>query len=94
MYPYNLINILYNHAPIYLYNTYAPIQYFMWYTTVSYAHLKEERKRQLEVNALQAQITPHFIYNTLSRIKWMASIQQADSIAEDVYKRQYPFRMC
>lgn len=43
---------------------------------------KEERKRQLEVNALQAQITPHFIYNTLSRIKWMASIQQAGSIAD------------
>ena len=43
---------------------------------------KEERKRQLEINALQAQITPHFIYNTLSRIKWMAAMQEADGIVE------------
>lgn len=42
---------------------------------------EETTKRELELHALQNQITPHFIYNTLSRIQWMATIQQADSIA-------------
>lgn len=43
---------------------------------------EENEKRELELHALQNQITPHFIYNTLSRLKWMATIQQADSLAE------------
>jgi sensor histidine kinase YesM len=31
---------------------------------------------------LQSQISPHFLYNTLGTIKWMAAIQGADGIAE------------
>ena len=31
---------------------------------------------------LQNQINPHFIYNTLNSIKWMATIQHAPGIAE------------
>lgn len=41
----------------------------------------EDEKRKLEMSVLQSQITPHFIYNTLSSIQWMASIQQAESVA-------------
>ena len=41
----------------------------------------EDEKRKLEMSVLQSQITPHFIYNTLSTIQWMASMQQADSVA-------------
>ena len=38
-------------------------------------YVEEEEKRNLEMNALQSQIRPHFIYNTLNVIKWMAKIQ-------------------
>ena len=45
--------------------------------------LEDEKKRQdLEYRMLQSQINPHFLYNTLNSIKWMASIQGADGIAE------------
>ncbi len=43
-------------------------------------YLEEEEKRRAELNALQAQINPHFLYNTLSAIKWMANIQGAVGI--------------
>lgn len=34
--------------------------------------LEQESKRKSELNALQAQINPHFLYNTLDSIVWMA----------------------
>lgn len=34
--------------------------------------LEQEEKRQYEFQALQAQINPHFLYNTLDSIIWMA----------------------
>ncbi|CAM3598081.1 sensor histidine kinase [Marinicrinis lubricantis] len=43
---------------------------------------KEEEKRRLEMVALQTQIKPHFMYNTLNVIKWMAKIQGAAGIEE------------
>jgi len=42
----------------------------------------EKRKRDLEYKMLQNQVNPHFLYNTLNSIKWMASIQKADGIAQ------------
>lgn len=42
----------------------------------------EEEKRQLELLALQSQIHPHFMYNTLNAIKWMAKIQGASGIED------------
>lgn len=42
----------------------------------------EKQKRELEYKMLQSQINPHFIYNTLNSIKWMATIQGADGISE------------
>lgn len=53
------------------------------------AVLKEERdfveqvqkqKRKAELRALQAQINPHFLYNTLNTITWMASDKGVDEI--------------
>jgi len=35
-------------------------------------NLEQEEKRKSEFNALQAQINPHFLYNTLDSIIWMA----------------------
>ncbi len=42
----------------------------------------EKQKKDLEYKMLQSQINPHFIYNTLNSIKWMATTQGADGISE------------
>lgn len=39
-----------------------------------------ERERQAEMKALQAQINPHFIYNTLDSINWMALSKNEEDI--------------
>lgn len=45
--------------------------------------LADEKARQdLEYQMLQSQINPHFLYNSLNSIKWMATIQNAHGIAE------------
>lgn len=47
------------------------------------AQLEDERqKKDLEYKMLQSQVNPHFLYNTLNSIKWMASIQGASGICE------------
>ncbi|SFF20608.1 two-component system, sensor histidine kinase YesM [Paenibacillus algorifonticola] len=45
---------------------------------------EEKQKRNAEIKALQGQINPHFLYNTLNTIRWMAIIQKADGIKEVV----------
>jgi two-component system sensor histidine kinase YesM len=42
----------------------------------------EKNKRDLEYRMLQSQINPHFLYNTLNSIKWMAAIQHVQGIVE------------
>lgn len=42
----------------------------------------EKQKKDLEYQILQSQINPHFLYNTLNSIKWMATIQGASGIVE------------
>lgn len=44
----------------------------------------EKQRLDLEYRMLQNQISPHFIYNTLNSIKWMATIQHAPGVAEMV----------
>ncbi|GAA0085066.1 sensor histidine kinase [Clostridium sp. CTA-7] len=42
--------------------------------------LKEKERSKQEMKVLQAQINPHFIYNTLNVIKLMATISKVDNI--------------
>ena len=52
-------------------------------TALMEKRIEDERQKQdLEYRMLQNQINPHFIYNTLGSIKWMATIQHASGIAE------------
>lgn len=44
----------------------------------------QEEKRTIEIGALQSQINPHFFYNTLNTIKWMAIMVKADNIVESI----------
>ncbi len=44
----------------------------------------ERKKQELEYRMLQSEVNPHFIYNTLNSIRWMATIQHAPGIAEMV----------
>jgi two-component system sensor histidine kinase YesM len=43
---------------------------------------EEMEKAAAEIRALQSQINPHFLYNTLGSVKWIASMQRADTIVE------------
>lgn len=42
---------------------------------------KSEEKNTIEMALLQAQVNPHFLYNTLDSIHWMAVIQKAPGIS-------------
>ncbi len=42
----------------------------------------QKRKAEMEYQILQAQINPHFLYNTLDSMKWLAVMQGVDNIAE------------
>ena len=44
----------------------------------------EQEKMGLEIKMLQAQINPHFLYNTLDSIKWIATMQHSAGIVRVV----------
>lgn len=46
--------------------------------------LDQTRKKEADIRALQAQINPHFLYNTLSSIHWMALMTGEKRIADMV----------
>lgn len=45
---------------------------------------EQRSKRKAELKTLQQQIKPHFLYNTLDTIQWMAQEHEADDIVEVV----------
>ncbi|BBI35894.1 cache domain-containing sensor histidine kinase [Cohnella abietis] len=44
----------------------------------------EKEKRKIEISLLQSQLQPHFLYNTLNTIKWMAIAIQSKNIADSI----------
>ena len=53
-----------------------------------------EELRQMEITALQAQIKPHFLYNTLEAITWMARMNQPDKVESTIYNLTRFYRLC
>ncbi len=54
---------------------------------------EKEKQRELELIALQAQINPHFLYNTLDAIGWIAKIKKQDEISQMVLALARFFRL-
>lgn len=51
------------------------------------------KKREAELRALQAQIKPHFLYNTLDSIYWMAIMNNNEDIAKIVVSLSESFKL-
>ncbi len=49
---------------------------------VNMVYIEQKSKREAELKILQAQIKPHFLYNTLDTIQWMAQAHKANDIVE------------
>ncbi len=56
-------------------------------------YLEQKEKREAELKILQAQIKPHFLYNTLDTIQWMAQDRDADDIVDIVVALTHLFRI-
>ena len=51
---------------------------------INMVYNEQKSKREAEIKILQAQIKPHFLYNTLDTIQWMAQEHGADDVVEIV----------
>ncbi len=56
-------------------------------------YTEQQKKREAEIKILREQIKPHFLYNTLDSIQWMAKKYQAMDIVETVRALSNFFRI-
>ncbi len=56
-------------------------------------YVEQKNKREAEVKTLQAQIKPHFLYNTLDTIRWMAEERGAIEIVQMISALTKLFRI-
>jgi len=54
----------------------------------------EQEMRRLEISALQSQIKPHFLYNTLEAVSWMTRKNQPERIQSTLRSLTGFYRMC
>ncbi|WP_217596292.1 sensor histidine kinase [Cohnella sp. GbtcB17] len=57
------------------------------------AYRSKMLEREAELRALQAQINPHFLYNTLDTINWLAISREADDISHMIESLSDYFRL-
>ncbi len=60
---------------------------------ITLTELQERQKREAELRSLQAHIKPHFLYNTLETIQWLARRKGAEDVAEVVDALSSLFRI-
>lgn len=51
------------------------------------------KEKESELDILQAQMNPHFLYNTLDSLYWKAMESENDEIAEDIWSLSQLFRL-
>lgn len=61
---------------------------------LDYQHQREKEMRNLEISVLQAQINPHFLYNTLDAILWMSKLNQSEQMEKTVQNLTRFYRLC
>jgi two-component system sensor histidine kinase YesM len=62
-------------------------------TLINNNYVMALKEKESELNALQAQINPHFLYNTLDSLYWQATDAHNDEIAEDILALSQLFRL-
>ncbi|WP_407272139.1 sensor histidine kinase [Radiobacillus sp. PE A8.2] len=60
---------------------------------IQLVYMEQKSKREAELKILQAQIKPHFLYNTLDTIQWMAIEYEANKIVDIVSALTTLFRI-